>query len=81
MLPNTPLIKNLNNPDYVKIILNGKSSLAERFAEIDIKLVREELRQQEAWARKYPKGMAKVFKLDNLPQKLVKIVAKRSMAA
>ncbi len=29
------LIKNLENPDYMKVILNGKDSLAERFANID----------------------------------------------
>ncbi len=35
MFADTPLIKNLDTPDYIKVILNGKDSLAERFAEID----------------------------------------------
>lgn len=39
MLVNTALIKNLTNADYMKILFKGKSSLKERFANIDIKLL------------------------------------------
>ncbi len=35
MFADTTLIKNLENPDYMKVPLNGKDSLAERYAEID----------------------------------------------
>ena len=41
MLAQTPLVKNLENPRYVKIISNGKASIAERFAEIEIAQVRK----------------------------------------
>ena len=41
MMADTPLVKNLNNPDYMNIILNGKSELAECFSEVDIKRVYE----------------------------------------
>jgi hypothetical protein len=43
MLADTPLVKNLQNKHYLKIILNGRSSLEERFAEIDCNIVRQEL--------------------------------------
>ncbi len=43
MPADTPFVKNLGNPDYMKIILDGKSCLEERFAEIDAKIVRHEL--------------------------------------
>lgn len=76
MLADTPLIKNLDNSEYMKIILNGKQNLEERFAQIDIKEVREELKAQAEVLRKYPKGMAKVFKLRKLPKWLAKKVAK-----
>ena len=36
MLADTPLIKNLGNPAYLKILLGGKRSLEELFAEIEI---------------------------------------------
>ncbi len=35
MFGDTLLIKSLENPDYMKVILKGKDSLAERFAEIN----------------------------------------------
>lgn len=34
MLADTPLIKNLDNPDYMKILLDGKANLEELFAEL-----------------------------------------------
>jgi len=47
MLADTPLVKNLSNPEYVKIILNGHNTLEDRFAEIDEKLVRQEMKKSE----------------------------------
>jgi hypothetical protein len=43
MLPDTPLVKNLQNPEYLKILLDGHPSLAALFAQIDPANVREEL--------------------------------------
>jgi len=43
MLADTPLVRNLSNPEYVKIILKGHSTLEHRFAEIDEKLVRKQM--------------------------------------
>lgn len=34
MLADTPLVKNLDNPDYMKILLDGKENLEELFAEL-----------------------------------------------
>lgn len=76
MLANTPLIKNLKLPEYVEMILNGKKSLAERFADINIKLVRDELKRESDGARKYPKGMTRIFRLADLPNKITQIVQK-----
>jgi hypothetical protein len=43
MLPDTPLVKNLQNPEYLKILLDGQPSLEALFAQIDPANVREEL--------------------------------------
>ena len=43
MLADTPLVKNLRNENYMKIILNGTAFLEERFAQIDANTVRQEL--------------------------------------
>ncbi len=39
MFADTPLVKNLENPEYMKIMLSGKNSLEEKFAEIDHKTI------------------------------------------
>jgi hypothetical protein len=61
-----------SNPEYVKIILNGHNTLEERFAEIDEKLVR-----QEMYRRKSHRGisarMKKVLRKPNLPTLLARI--------
>jgi len=48
MLADTPLVKNLSNPEYAKIILNGHSTIEDRFAEIDEKLVRQQIKKRES---------------------------------
>ena len=55
ILAQTPLIKNLENEQYLKIILNGKQRLEERFAEIDGKMVREGLLKEKNSERIPPK--------------------------
>ncbi len=34
-LADTPLVQNLNNSEYIEIILNGCQNLEERFSQID----------------------------------------------
>lgn len=70
MLAQTPLVKNLENPQYMEIILNAKATLAERFAEIDIDQVRKVFAEEKKVTKKYPKRMGKVFKLTHLPRRL-----------
>lgn len=36
MLADTPLVKNLANPDYMQVLLDGKQTLEELFAELDM---------------------------------------------
>ena len=43
VLADTPLVQNLKNDKYMEIILNGCSSLAERFSQIDAQLVQKEM--------------------------------------
>jgi len=73
MLADTPLVRNLSNPEYVRILLKGKDTLADRFAEIDIQQVRQEEKQNERRWRKYPKRMCRLFKIPHLPQKMMYI--------
>jgi len=77
MIAETPLVKNLENPQYMKIILNGKANLAERFAKIDIDQVREALAETKKETQRYPKRMAKVFKIPHLPKRLTNMTSKK----
>ncbi len=36
-----PLVENLKNPKYMKLIFGEKKNIAEKFAEIDVKRIRE----------------------------------------
>ena len=78
MLAQTPLVKNLDNPQYMEIILNGKESLAERFAEIDIVQVRKAFAEAQKVTQKYPKRMADVFKIPHLPKRLLEVPPKKA---
>ena len=75
MLADTPLVRNLSNPDYMAILLQGKKDLASRFADIDIQQVRKKEKENEETERKYPKKMSRLFRIPHLPQKLMKIAA------
>jgi len=81
MHPQRPLVKNLKNPDYLKIILNGKATLTERFAQIDAKLVQEEMKKDREIAKKYHKGMVKLFKIRRFPEKLFVNSSNHQLAA
>ena len=70
ILADTPLVRNLEKEEYQKIILNGCSSLAERFSQIDDKIVRDQLKQAEENCEKIPPEVKKIIKQTDLPQKI-----------
>ncbi|MBT4286573.1 MAG: hypothetical protein HOD92_04490, partial [Deltaproteobacteria bacterium] len=72
ILADTPLIRNLSNEDYKRIILNGCSTLAERFSQIDEKTVREELKRAEAKQEKIPMEIKRMIKQSDFPDKISK---------
>ena len=75
MLADTPLVRNLSNPDYMAILLKGKEDLASRFADIDIQQVCKKEKENDKRLRKYPKRMNRLFKIPHLPRKLMKLAA------
>ena len=70
MLANTPLVKNLQNPKYMEIQLNGKSSLQELFADIDVKEVRNELINSQGNIEKVPAKLKKLTQKPDYPELL-----------
>ena len=70
MLANTPLVKNLQNHEYMKLLLNGKTSLEELFAEIDVNEVRNELENSQGNIEKIPAKLKKLTKKADYPKML-----------
>ncbi len=70
MLANTPLVKNLKNPEYMRILLDGKSSLEELFADIDAKEVRKELKNAQGNIENVPAKLKKLTKRSDYPKML-----------
>jgi len=73
MMADTPLIKNLENDEYLKAILNGCSTLEERFAKIDHKKVLKILRDEQQHNERISPMMIKIIKIRNLPMDLTKL--------
>ncbi len=75
ILADTPLVRNLENDEYHKIILNGCSTLAERFSQLDDKIVREQLRQAEINQEKIQRSIKSIVRLNDLPEKISALFA------
>lgn len=75
MLAGTPLVKNLDNPEYRKIILDGCSTLEERFAKIDSRKVIEQLQAEKEKYCKINPEVKKIVQLPDLPDRLTAMIA------
>lgn len=74
LLADTPLVKNLDNPEYVEILLDGCGTLEERFAKIDSRLVVERLRAERKNQRQIAPEMKKIIRRPDLPQRLTSLL-------
>jgi hypothetical protein len=75
MLAETPLVKNLENAKYEKIILSGCCDLPERFAEIEASLVREKMKQATQEAEKLPSVVKCLIRMPKLPDHVIGVWA------
>lgn len=76
MLAETPLVRNLENPAYMKILLNGKATLEAVFAEIEIDTLREEIRKAQDTPERIPSQIKPLIAATDFPEKLVNTVEK-----
>jgi len=70
MLADTPLVKNLDNPDYMNILLDGKENLEELFAEIGETIVEKKWDLSADTGRILP-GFRALAGVPSLPDKLI----------
>ena len=76
MLAETPLVRNLDNPTCIKILLSGKTSIEEVFAEIEIETLREEFRKAQDSPERIPSELKSLIAISDFPEKLVNMVRK-----
>jgi hypothetical protein len=70
ILADTALVKNLDNPEYVKILLDDCGTLEERFAKIDSHLVAEQLKAERKKQERIGPEMKKMIQRPDLPERL-----------
>lgn len=76
MIADTLLVRNLENPSYLKILLNGQGTLEERFAQIDIKTVRNELQLAQASLEKVPSKIRQLITLPTFMDTITRVFQK-----
>ena len=64
MIADTPLVKNLENPDYLQVLLNGQPNLDACFAQMDIETLRHEMQTAQSCPDRVPR---KIQQLVNMP--------------
>ena len=75
MIADTPLVKNLDNPEYMDIILNGKKSLEETFAEISQKEVMKKMQEAKKDETKIPRKVLLLVRQKETMAKLIYLIA------
>ncbi len=76
MNANMPLVKNLENQQYMNILLNDKKSIEELFSTIGIEEVNEEMRTASVANEKIPPEVKHIIKCDNFSKKMIKSLKK-----
>jgi len=70
ILADTPLVKNLDNPDYLEIIIDGCNTLEERFEKIDSRMVLESLAVEKKNNERINPEVKKIIRRPDLPERL-----------
>lgn len=76
MLVDTPLVKNLDNPEYMALLLGDKADLEELFASMEPLFLQNELL---SGADRVLPGFRKIIRLPSLPEHLIRMAAKDNL--
>jgi hypothetical protein len=76
ILAETPLVRNLQNPLYMTMLLNGKNSIEQVFAEIDIDTLRHAFRDAQIDPERIPAKLKPVIAMPDFPEKFANMVEK-----
>jgi len=75
ILSDTPLVKNLDNPEYMRILLDGCDTLEERFEKIDSSIVIERMKIEQNKTERINPDMKRIVKFPDLPERMIALVA------
>ena len=73
MIADTPLVRNLENPGYLKVLLQGQATLEERFAQIEIETVRKELHAAQSSLERVPAKIRQLIAGPTFPEALYRL--------
>ena len=76
MIADTPIVKNLANPLYLKALLNGQPSLERRFAKTDAQLVRTEMLAAQNPPEKVPGKIHRLIATQDFPEIIAGLLRK-----
>jgi len=76
ILAETPLVRNLQNPHYMKLLLNGKPSIEALFSEIEIDTLRKAFRDAQDNPERIPAKLKPIIAMPDFPEMLVNMVEK-----
>lgn len=74
MFADTPLVKNLENPEYMKIMLSGEKSLEEKFAQVNHEEVMEKMQKAGNVESKIPRKIKLFFRQEETMSKLLNLI-------
>ena len=75
IIADTPLVKNLDNPEYMDVILDGKKSLEDAFAEISQQKVIRKMQDAKKDETKIPRNVLLLIRQKETMQKLLYLIA------
>ena len=78
MIADTPLVRNLNHAQYLKVLLHGHANLEDCFAEIDIDAVRREMEAARRSAERVPQKIRQLVGAPDFLSMLCGLFRKRA---
>jgi len=78
MLKDTPLVMNLKNKDFMDILLDGKKSLAQRFADVEAEIVRRQMKKSTVQGNLSSARLKKIVSAPTFPESLTPLMGKKA---
>ncbi len=78
MLKDTPLVMNLRNKDFMDILLDGKKSLAQRFADVDAEIVRRQMKKSTGNECPVSAKLKRIVSAPTFPESLTPLMGKKA---